>query len=171
MQEVRASTWDETNERMITPSEKEANTDEADAANIPWLMDLQNMNDVGEDTEVKFTSGVNFNFSEDVSVKTTRIHGEPKSPEQEADEAFTQTNTRKSKICILRSPSDGCSVNSAITMDTRMTTLETTLDQILVFIRNSQAMTNSRPNTASEAATQEATTVTPPAPQDRGVGE
>ena len=171
VQEARASTWDETNERMITPSEKEANEDEADAANIPWLMDLQNMDDDDEDTEVKFTSGVNFNFSEDVSVKTTRIHGEPKTPEQETDEACTPTNTRKPNISILRSPSDVCSVNSAITMDTRMTTLETTLDQILVFMKNSQATTNSQPDNASEAATQGATTVTPPAPQNRGVGE
>jgi len=129
------------------------------------------MDDDDEDTEVKFTSGVNFNFSEDVSVKTTRIHGEPKTPEQGADEVFTPTNTRKPNISILRSPSDSCSVNSAITMDTRMTTLETTLDQILVFMKNSQATTNSQPDNASEAATQGATTVTPPAPQNRGVGE
>ena len=156
---------------MITPSEKEANEDEADAANIPWLMDLQNMDDDDEDTEVIFTSGVNFNFSEDVSVKTTRIHGEPKSPEQETDEACTPTNTRKPNISILRSPSELCSVNPAITMDTRMTTLETTLDQILVFMKNSQATTISQPDNASEAATQGATTVTPPAPPNRGVGE
>ena len=52
-----------------------------------------------------------------------------------------------------------------------MTTLENTLDQILVFMRNSQATTNSQQDNASEAATQEGTTVTPPALQDRGAGE
>ena len=166
-----ASTWDEENERMITPSEKEANEDEADAANIPWLMDLQNMDKDEEDTEVKFTSGVNFNFSEDVSVKTTRIHGEPKVSEQGTDEASTPTNTRKPNISILRSPSDGCSVNSAITMDTRMTTLETTLDQILVFMKSTQSQSNTHPDNTSEATTQEVTTVTPPTLLERGVGE
>ena len=171
VQEARESTWDEENERIITPSEKEANDDEADAANIPWLMDLKHMDKDEDDAEVKFTSGVNFNFSEDVSVKTTRIHGEPKTYEQGTDEVSTPTNTRKPNISILRSPSDGCSVNSAITMDTRMTTLETTLDQILVFMKSTQSQSNTHTDNTSEATTQEVTTVIPPAPLKRGVGE
>ena len=171
VQEARGSTWDAKNERIITPSEKEAKADEADAANIPWLMDLQHMDKDQDDAEVKFTSGVNFNFSDDVSVKTTRIHDDPKTYEQGIDEASSPTNTRKPTISILRSPSDGCSVNSAITMDTRMTTLETTLDQILVFMKSTQSQSNTHTDNTSAATTQEATTVTLPAPLERGAGE
>ena len=172
VQEARESTWDEETQRIITPSEKAANDDEEDAANIPWLLDLQHMDKDDDEAEVKFTSGVNFNFSEDVSVKTTRVHGEPKDTVKGMDVASTPSPTRKPNISILRSPSDGCSVNSAITMDTRMTTLETTLDQILVFMKSNQPQSvSTNPDNTSEATTQEVTAGTTPTLPEGGVGK
>ena len=172
VQEARESTWDEETQRIITPSEKEANDDEEDAANIPWLLDLQHMDKDNDDDEVKFTSGVNFNFSEDISVKTTRVHGDTNDTGPEMDVVSTPSPTRKSNISILRSPSDGCSVNSAITMDTRMTTLETTLDQILDFMKSNKPQQGSTiSESTSGVTTQNATSVTTPTLPEGGVGE
>ena len=53
-----------------------------------------------------------------------------------------------------------------------MTTLETTLDQILVFMKSNQSQSvNTNPDNTSEAATKEVTTVTTPTLLERGVGE
>ena len=88
------------------------------------------------------------------------------------DVASTPSPTRKPNISILRSPSDGCLVNSAITMDTRMTTLETTLDQILVFMKSNQPQSvSTNPDNTSEATTQEVTAGTTPTLLEGGVGE
>ena len=55
VQEARESTWDEETQRIITPSEKAANDDEEDAANIPWLLDLQHMDKDDDEAEVKLS--------------------------------------------------------------------------------------------------------------------
>jgi len=87
------------------------------------------------------------------------------------DVASTPPPIRKSNISILRSPSDGCSVNSAITMDTRMTTLETTLDQILDFMKSNKPQQGSTiSESTSGVTTQNATAVTKPTLPEGGVG-
>ena len=165
--EARKSEWDDTENRVITPSEKEANEDEADASNIPWLLDLGILDDDDDGAEVKFTGGVNFNFNDEVSVKTTRVADGTK----EDDNTKITSPGRKTNSSILKSPSDVCSINSAITMDTRMNTLETTLDQILVFMKTTQVKsTNIDNDQASEATTQDVTTVTTPTSPEGGVG-
>ena len=166
--EARESEWDNKTNRIITPSEKESNEDEADAANIPWLLDLDELDEDEEAAEVKFTGGVNFNFNEDVSVKTTRVT----ESTQEGNTTSTLSPGRKSTPSILKTPSDACSINSAITMDTRMTTLETTLDQILVFMQTTQANSvRSDNDQTSEVTTQDVAKVNTPTSPKGGVGK
>ena len=166
--EARDSEWDNETNRVITPSEKEANEDEAEAANIPWLLDLDKLDEDEDAAEVKFTGGVNFNFNEDVSVKTTRVT----EGTQDDNTNNTPSPGRRSNFSILKSPSDVCSINSAITMDTRMTTLETTLGQILVFMQTAQAKSVSSDNDqTSEVTPQDVAKVTTPILPKGGVGE
>ena len=166
--EARDSEWDDKTNRVITPSEKEANEDEAEAANIPWLLDLDKLDEDEEAAEVKFTGGVNFNFNEDVSVKTTRVT----ECTQDGNTPNTPSPVRKSNFSILKSPSDACSINSAITMDTRMTTLETTLEQILVFMQTTQANSlSSDKDQTSEVTPQDVAKVKTPTSPKGGVGE
>lgn len=92
--------------------------------------------DEDEDVEeVKFINDVNINFNEDVSVKTTRINDNAKN---QAMATTSSSPVRKPNISILKLPSGGCSINLAITIGTRMTTPETTLDRILNFVETNQ---------------------------------
>ena len=165
VQEARESTWDDENLRIITPSERAANDDEKDVADIPWLLDIKDMNDDEDETAIKYANGVNFNFDEEVSVKTTRI------TEDLNENSATPSPVRKKNISILRSPSDACSINSAITMDTRMTTLESTLDKILNFMQTTTNNTkDSDQEDNTEANNLDINTVPPILPKG-GVGE
>ena len=90
---------------------------------------------------------------------------------KEDDNTKITSPGRKTNSSIFKSPSDVCSINSAVTMDTRMYTLETTLNQILVFMKTTQAKpTNADNDQASEATTQDVTTVTTPTSPEGGVG-
>ena len=128
VKEAKASTWDTEKERAVTQSECDANAEEEEMANISWLVDTTEVDD-DSDTAVTFQSGVHFNFTDDISVKTTRI---------ETDSGMTSPE-RKSKPkppqSILRSPSDSLTVNSDITTESRLKTLESGMEQILKFVQ------------------------------------
>ncbi len=80
-------------------------------------------------TAVTFKSGVHFNFTNDIAIKTTRIEtdSELTSPERK--------NKPKPPQSILRSPSDSLTVNSDITTESRLKTLESGMEQILKFVQ------------------------------------
>lgn len=124
VKEAKESIWDEETERVITQSECDANAEEQEMSNISWLVDT-NMLDDDSDAAVSFQSGVHFNFAEDISVKTTRIDTESglNSP--------AGKNKPKPPQSILRSPSDSLTVNSDISTESRLKSLESGLEQIL----------------------------------------
>ena len=134
VEEALESTWDEETKRIITPKERIANEDIEAVANIPWLLDLQNMEDPDSESTVTFKSGVNFNFDEEMSVKTTRVT---------QDTEMSSSPPAVSNQCksILKSPGDASSINSEITTDTRIKSLESSLGEIFNYIRNSKAPT------------------------------
>ena len=134
VEEALESTWDEETKRIITPTEKMANEDIEAVANIPWLLDLQNMEDPESESTVTFKSGVNFNFDEEMSVKTTRVT-------QDTEMSSSPPSTSKQCKSILKSPGDASSINSEITTDTRIKSLESSLGEIFNYIRNSKAPT------------------------------
>ena len=102
-----------------------ANEDIEAVANIPWLLELQNMEDPESESTVTFKSGVNFNFDEEMSVKTTRVT---------QDTYISSSPPPTSNQCksILKSPGDSSSINSEITIDTRIKSLESSLGEYLI---------------------------------------
>ena len=124
VQEAKDSRWDEETQRVITRSEENANAEEEVIANISWLVDLDKL-DNDSDGAISFQSGVHFNFAEEVSVKTTRLN-----TEEEPNSPIGISNSRPPQS-ILRSPSDSLTVNSDITTESRLKSLEAGLAQIL----------------------------------------
>ena len=72
--EATLSTWDNTTNRIITPTEKEALAEESAVSNIPWMIDLTELDlSLDESEAVIFKGGAVFNFKDDISLNTTRI--------------------------------------------------------------------------------------------------
>ena len=116
---------------MITPSEEEAIKEEQKISNIPWLVDGLNEDDDSVATEgVKFQSGVNFNFDEEVSIKTTQESGN-----SDITSPLSNNDSSRRTRSILRTDSN--TVTSDITTDLRVKCLETGLERIFKFIEDS----------------------------------
>ena len=121
------STWDEVEHRMITPSEEEAIQEEREISNIPWLVAGLNEDENSETAEgVQFQSGINFNFDEEVSIKTTRGSGK-----SDVTSPLSYEESKRS-TSILRNDSN--TVTSDITTDSRLKSLESGLERIFKFI-------------------------------------
>ena len=72
--EATLSTWDNTTNRIITPTEKEALAEESAVSNIPWMIDLTELDlSLDESEAVIFKGGAVFNLNDDISLNTTRI--------------------------------------------------------------------------------------------------
>ena len=141
VREARSSVWDEEEDRVITQRESDANAEEQELANISWLVDTKEMDD-DSDAAVSFQSGVHFNFAEEISVKTTRLDTDsaPDSP--------TKKDKPRPPPSILRSPSDSLTVNSDITTESRLKSLESGLEKILHFVQRQPASAQPTQNTA-----------------------
>ena len=92
------------------------------------------MEDPDSESTVTFKSGVNFNFDEEMSVKTTRVT-------QDTEMSSSPPSVSNQCKSILKSPGDASSINSEITTDTRIKSLESSLGEIFNYIRNSKAPT------------------------------
>ena len=115
-------------------------------ANASWLVDTNTLDDDSE-AAISFQSGVHFNFAEDISVKTTRVDTESglNSPARKGKPEPPQS--------ILRSPSDSLTVNSDITTESRLKSLESELEQILQFFQRQPGTVNPTQNTAQGTST------------------
>ena len=127
--EATQSTWDETEQRMITPSEEEAIQEEREISNIPWLVAGLNDDENSATAEgVQFQSGINFNFDEEVSIRTTRESGK-----SDVTSPLSCEDSSKRSKSILRSDSN--TVTSDITTDSRLKCLESGIERIFKFIQ------------------------------------
>ena len=117
--EAKGATWDNEKARIITPSERIANEEESELANISWLVDLSSLEKLDETSAVQFADGHQFDFDADASIKTTRVHDAEKVP---------ATSKSSQPPGILRS--GGTSVTSEITEATRISDLESGMASI-----------------------------------------
>ena len=78
------------------------------------------------ETAIKFGSGVQFNFAEDVFIKTKRVD---KATDRAADSA--DDNSHLTPKFILRGSPDSKSITSEIATGSRLRTLEVGMDQTL----------------------------------------
>lgn len=148
--EAIQSTWDETEERMITPSEEAAIQEEREISNIPWLVAGLNDDENSETADgVQFQSGINFNFDEEVSIKTTRGSGK-----SDVTSPLSYEDSSKRSKSILRTDSN--TVTSDITTDSRLKCLESGLERIFKFMETNN--TNPPPPQSVSTPTDEQTT-------------
>ena len=149
VEEATQAEWDKKEECIVTQTEKQAQAEEQAVANIPWLIDLTHMkidkntrptqdHDADKEEHPRTTQnhdtkiqGVRFDFSEDVSIKTTRanskqihddtIHHVPETPPHVNHNA------------------DARSEITTNTTETRLLTVENTMGKILTALDNIKA--------------------------------
>ena len=66
--------YDKESKRMITPSEKEAMTEEKAIANIDWMIEISAITGTDAYSPVKFQDGKDFKFNDNLSINTTHTH-------------------------------------------------------------------------------------------------
>ena len=160
VKEALISEWDEATARIITPSEKSAISEEEAVKNIPWLVNIDELDDDSIESKITFNDGVHFNFNDEVSVNTTRISGTDSLPSP-----LTQTENPRSPITSVLKSSSSTSVTSEMTADSRIKSLESGMEQILNFLKTA--------NTASHsptAITRKDSEVLPPSSPKGGDG-
>ena len=152
VEEALASEWDNKLKRVITPKEKKAIEEEKSIAAIPWMIDLTALdNSLDENTSVTFRDGVNFDFNDEISVKTTRV------TDKEGTSSKHRPNSPKNTKSILRSPSGDRSVTSEVTTETRLDDLESTVCELRSTSQQILALLQKNTNVAP-ASSQQATT-------------
>ena len=164
VREAKDSVWNEESKRVVTQAENDANAEEEAIANISWFVDMNKLDD-DSDAAVSFQSGVHFNFAEDISVKTTRLttDPDPTSP--------LGKDKNRPPPSILRSPSDSLTVNSDITTETRLKSLESGLEQILNFIQRQPEPAQHMQDTTQGISTSSGIDSETPVSSQEGAGE
>ena len=152
VEEASAAEWDDKNKRIITPKERNAMEEENAITAIPWMIDMTALDaSLDENQSVTFKEGVHFDFNNDISLNTTRIHSPIDKPS--VSTSRTCSTTTKS---ILKSPSSDRSITSDFTTKTRLedlessvSKLESTSQQILAILQNGK---NAAPASSTEDA-------------------
>ena len=168
VEEANDSECDEENSRIITPSEKKAQAEETEVSNIPWMIDLTEL-DIGldENQAVKFKDGIHYNFDDGISLNTTRVHDKSST----SHDNFTSPPKKpRQPISILRNSPDDRTITSEVTTESRINDLEMSVTdlkgmslQILALIK-SQKSTNS--NSSDSISETNVASVSPPGGTD-----
>jgi len=134
---------------MVASSEREAIDEEKEIVALPWHIDMRALKSpISEDSSVKISDRNQFNFNDEVSIKTTRFASDEKSTTS-AGSAMSTPPQRKnvaaptSPVSILRT-AGGLSVYSEVSQETRylgdlksnVTNINTKLDTMFKMMMN-----------------------------------
>jgi len=145
---------------MVTRSKREAIDEEKEIVALAWLIDMGSLKiPISEDSAVKLNDGNQFNFNDEVSMKTTRFASDEKSTTSAGYAMSTPPQGKYvavpiSPVSILR-PTGGSLVYSGVSqekhrlggLESNVTNINTKLDTMLKMMMNNQAKENQEPNT------------------------